>query len=97
VLSLRLFLPHPRHSVHHELARGKRAPQWGGSASEAAARKKTSTAAQRGKGKKRTTETSEPSVSAPLLNAQGALSLHNHAPPEEPDVDVGTYAMPRAE
>ena len=71
--------------------------RWGGSASEAAARNKTSTAAQRGKGKKRTTETSEPSVSAPLLNAQGALSLHNHAPPEEPDVDVGTYAMPRAE
>jgi DNA polymerase epsilon subunit 3 len=92
---------HPTHTVYRELVKNKKGSSaGGGSASATAAQKKSSTAAQRGKGKERTTEASESSVSAPLPNALGALSLEPqskvrvHAPPEAPDADEETYAIP---
>ncbi|KAH9030175.1 hypothetical protein EDB84DRAFT_1494922 [Lactarius hengduanensis] len=61
--------------------------------------KNSGAAAQRGKGKERTTDSADSHVSAPLPSALGALSLDPqprvqvHEPSVPPDVDTETHAM----
>jgi DNA polymerase epsilon subunit 3 len=95
--------PNPiRVSVYRELAKSKKVSSAGGASSSAppARNKSSATAVQRGKGKERATEADESSVSAPLPNALGALSLEplpqaqvDDAHADGPTTDAETYAM----
>ncbi|KAH8986107.1 histone-fold-containing protein, partial [Lactarius akahatsu] len=87
--------------VYRELSKNKKGSAAGGASGSAppARSKNSGAAAQRGKGKERTTDSADSHVSAPLPGALGALSLDPqprvqvHEPSAPPDADTETHAM----
>ncbi|KAH9028061.1 histone-fold-containing protein [Lactarius deliciosus] len=91
--------------VYRELSKNKKGSAAGGASGSAppARSKNSGAAAQRGKGKERTTDSADSHVSAPLPGALGALSLDPqprvqvHEPSAPPDADTETHAMAEPE
>ncbi|KAI9444469.1 histone-fold-containing protein [Lactarius indigo] len=87
--------------VYRELSKSKKGSTAGGASGSAppARSKNSGAAAQRGKGKERTTDSADSHVSAPLPGALGALSLDPqprvqiHEPSAPLDADAETHAM----